>query len=55
MEKVLKLSEAIRLLDTIPCTGKEQMTRMLTAMQRIADVANQIASENTIKEDDKKE
>ena len=43
MEDAKKLMEALSLLETIPCTGKEYMTRMLIAMQRIAEVATALS------------
>lgn len=39
MENVKRLMSALQLLETIPCVGKENMTRMLIAMQHISEVA----------------
>lgn len=43
MDNVKKLTEALGLLETLPCAGKENMARMLMAMQRIAEVAAALA------------
>ncbi len=43
MENAKKLIEALNLLETIPCTGKEYMTRMLIAVQRITEVATALS------------
>ncbi|MEG1563345.1 MAG: hypothetical protein RR365_06420 [Bacteroides sp.] len=50
MENVKKLTEALSLLQSIPCTGKENMTRMLIAMQRITEVATDLAENGDGKE-----
>lgn len=43
MENAKRLISAIQLLEMIPCTGKENMTRMLLAMQQISEVATSLA------------
>lgn len=42
MEKAKRLMTALQLLETIPCVGKENMTRMLMAMQTISEVATDL-------------
>lgn len=43
MENAKSLLEALGLLEKIPCSGKETMTLMLIAMQRISAVATSLA------------
>jgi len=42
VDNAKSLMEALSLLETIPCSGKEYMTRMLIAMQRISAVATSL-------------
>ena len=54
MENVKRLMTALQLLETIPCVGKENMTRMLIAMQHISEVATSL-TENTAADKAKEE
>ena len=42
MESAKRLMTALQLLESIPCVGKENMTRMLMAMQTISEVATDL-------------
>ena len=50
-----KLIDALNLLNGIHCAGRDDITRMLAAMQKIEDVARELQNPATKKESGKNE
>lgn len=47
---VQRLVDALNMLNNVRCSGREDFARMLTAMQKIEEVAAEIKDQNNKKE-----